>query len=78
MVGLEASARANSATDAELPSVELTAMRPRFEAFWPARRFACGMTSKQLAAISRVSAGDHMNRRCLLHTVEQWGCTWDA
>ena len=32
-----------------------------------------GLSSEQLAAISRHPAGDRMGRRCLLHTVEHLG-----
>ena len=49
-------------------------MRPRFEAFLAhAEDLLAGMASEQLAAISRHPAGDRMNRRCLLHTVEHLG-----
>jgi DinB superfamily len=49
-------------------------LRPRFEAFLQsAEELLAGMSSEQLAAISRNPAGDRMNRRCLLHTVEHLG-----
>jgi len=49
-------------------------LRPRFAAFLQsAEELLTGMSSQQLAAISRHPAGDRMNRRCLLHTVEHLG-----
>jgi hypothetical protein len=49
-------------------------MRPRFERFLAeAEQLIAGMDSEELAAISRNPAGDRMNRRCLLHTVEHLG-----
>ncbi len=49
-------------------------MRPRFESFLRAAdELLRGMSSEQLAQISRHPAGDRMNRRCLTHTVEHLG-----
>jgi hypothetical protein len=61
--------------DAEFASVaSWREIRPRFEAFLArAEDLLAGMNSERLAAISRHPAGDRMNRRCLLHTVEHLG-----
>jgi hypothetical protein len=49
-------------------------LRPRFVGFLEqAEALLTGMTSEQLAAISRHPAGDRMNRRCLTHTIEHLG-----
>lgn len=49
-------------------------LRPRFVSLLAnAETLLTGMTSEQLAAISRHPAGDRMNRRCLTHTVEHLG-----
>ena len=49
-------------------------MRPRFTTFLArAKELLEGMTSERLGQISRHPAGDRMNRRCLLHTVEHLG-----
>jgi hypothetical protein len=49
-------------------------LRPRFTIFLErAEPLAAAMDSERLAAISRHPAGDRMNRRCLLHTVEHLG-----
>ena len=50
-------------------------LRPRFVSFLEqAEALLTGMTSEQLAAISRRHpAGDRMNRRCLTHTIEHLG-----
>lgn len=61
--------------DAEFAAeVSWAQLRPRFAAFLArAEDLLTGMTSERLAAISRHPAGDRMNRRCLLHTVEHLG-----
>lgn len=49
-------------------------LRPRFTAFLAAaEELLAGMDSEALARFSRHPAGDRMNRRCLLHTVEHLG-----
>ena len=49
-------------------------LRPRFETFLrQAEALLAGMSSEQLAAISRHPAGDRMNRRCVTHTIEHLG-----
>jgi hypothetical protein len=49
-------------------------LRPRFDAFLrDAEMLLAGMSSDDLAAISRHPAGDRMKRRCLTHTVEHLG-----
>ena len=49
-------------------------LRPRFVSFLEgAEALLTGMTSEQLAAISRHPAGNRMNRRCLTHTIEHLG-----
>jgi hypothetical protein len=61
--------------DAEFAALPTWAeLRPRFVAFLAnAETLLTGMTSEQLAAISRHPAGDRMNRRCLTHTIEHLG-----
>ena len=61
--------------DAEFGNLPTWAeLRPRFVSFLAnAEALLTGMTSDQLAAISRHPAGDRMNRRCLTHTVEHLG-----
>ena len=61
--------------DAEFAAASSWAeMRPRFTTFLThAEKLLTGMTSEQLSQISRHPAGDRMNRRCLLHTVEHLG-----
>jgi hypothetical protein len=50
------------------------AMRPRFEAFLRSTEdLLAGMSSDDLAQISRHPAGHRMRRRCLVHTVEHLG-----
>ena len=54
--------------------VSWSELRPRYEAFLAAAEALLeGMSSEQLAALSRHPAGDRMNRRCLTHTVEHLG-----
>jgi DinB superfamily len=49
-------------------------LRPRFTAFLTrTEELLTDLSSEELAAISRHPAGDRMNRRCLLHTVEHLG-----
>jgi hypothetical protein len=49
-------------------------LRPRFQTFLrDAEALLTGMSSDDLAAISRHPAGDRMKRRCLTHTVEHLG-----
>ena len=61
--------------DAEFAALPTWAeLRPRFVSFLAnAETLLTGMTSEQLAAISRHPAGDRMNRRCLTHTIEHLG-----
>ena len=61
--------------DAEFAALPTwTELRPRFAGFLAnAEALFTGMTSEQLATISRHPAGDRMNRRCLTHTVEHLG-----
>lgn len=64
--------RDRDAEFAELPT--WAALRPRFVSFLAnAETLLTGMSSEQLAHISRHPAGDRMNRRCLSHTVEHLG-----
>ncbi len=54
--------------------VSWSELRPRYQAFLAAAEALLeGMSSEQLAALSRHPAGDRMNRRCLTHTVEHLG-----
>src|SRR5262249_28100791 len=49
-------------------------LRPRFQSSLEhADALLAGMPSEQLGALSRHPAGDRMNRRCLIHTVEHLG-----
>jgi hypothetical protein len=61
--------------DAEFQiNVSWAELRPRFHSFLErAEALLAGMTSEQLAAISRHPAGNRMKRRCLTHTVEHLG-----
>jgi hypothetical protein len=61
--------------DAEFAAdVSWAELRPRFSAFLEkAEALLTGMSSEQLAEISRHPAGDRMKRRCLTHTIEHLG-----
>ena len=61
--------------DAEFAAeVTWAELRPRYRAFLAqAEAMLAGMSSDDLAAISRHPAGDRMNRRCLVHTIEHLG-----
>lgn len=61
--------------DAEFAAAPTWAeLRPRLQRFLAdAEALLTGMSSEQLAAISRHPAGDRMNRRCLTHTIEHLG-----
>lgn len=61
--------------DAEFAiDVSWTQLRPRYNSFLVnAEALLEGMSSEQLAAISRHPAADRMNRRCLMHTIEHLG-----
>ncbi len=61
--------------DAEFATLPTWAeLRPRFVSFLAnAESLLSGMSSEQLAEISRHPAGDRMKRRCLTHTVEHMG-----
>lgn len=61
--------------DAEFAAAtDWPAMRARLQRWLAAAEaLLAGMGPEQLAAISRHPAGDRMNRRCLLHTVEHLG-----
>ena len=49
-------------------------LRPRFVSWLEqVEALLSGMTSEQLAAISKHPAGDRMNRRCMTHVIEHLG-----